>query len=135
MYECGTFAPMERKIIFTKEAPAAIGPYSQAVMFGNHLYTSGQIAIDPVTNELFKGDIQQETTLVMHNLKAILHAAGMGFENVLKATIFLSDMGQFALVNEVYGSFFSEAPPARETVQVSVLPKGVNVEISMIAAK
>ena len=127
---------MERKIIFTEQAPAAIGPYSQAVMIGDFLYTSGQIALDPTTNELMTGDITTETHRVMQNLEAILTAAGLTFAHVVKTTIFLSDMGQFATVNTIYGSYFGDnPPPARETVQVSVLPKNVNVEISMIAAK
>lgn len=126
---------MEKKIIRTDNAPAPIGPYNQAVQFGNMLFVSGQIAIDPKTGELYTGDIQTETKLVMENLKAILTEAGMDFSNVLKSTIFLMDMGQFAHVNEVYGSYFSENPPARETVQVAGLPKGVKVEISVVAAK
>ena len=126
---------MEKKIIGTDAAPAPIGPYNQAVQFGNMLFISGQIALDPKTGELVQGDIKAETTKVMENLQAILKAAGMDFSNVLKSTIFLMDMGQFAQVNEVYGAYFDEDAPARETVQVSGLPKGVKVEISMIAAK
>ena len=126
---------MEKKIIRTNNAPAPIGPYNQAVQFGNMLFVSGQIAIDPKTNELYTGDIQTETKLVMENLKAILTEAGMDFSHVLKSTIFLMDMGQFAQVNQVYGSYFTENPPARETVQVAGLPKGVKVEISVVAAK
>lgn len=126
---------MEKKIIRTDNAPAPIGPYNQAVQFGNMLFVSGQIAIDPKTGELYTGDIQTETRLVMENLQAILTEAGMDFSNVLKSSIFLMDMGQFAQVNEVYGSYFSENPPARETVQVAGLPKGVKVEISVVAAK
>lgn len=126
---------MEKKIIRTDNAPAPIGPYNQAVQFGNLLFISGQIALDAVTGELVQGDIKEETHKVMQNLDAILKEAGMDFSNILKTTIFLMDMGQFAQVNEVYGSYFSENPPARETVQVSGLPKGVKVEISMIAGK
>ena len=126
---------MEKKIIGTDAAPAPIGPYNQAVQVGNMLFISGQIALDPKTGELVQGDIKAETTKVMENLQAILKAAGMDFSNVLKSTIFLMDMGQFAQVNEVYGAYFDEDAPARETVQVSGLPKGVKVEISMIAAK
>ena len=126
---------MEKKIIGTDAAPAPIGPYNQAVQFGNMLFISGQIALDPKTGELVQGDIKAETTKVMENLQAILKAAGMDFSNVLKSTIFLMDMGQFAQVNEVYGAYFDEDAPARETVQVSGLPNGVKVEISMIAAK
>ena|ERR1043165_8676835 len=125
---------MEKKIIRTGNAPAPIGPYNQAVQAGNMLFISGQIALDPKTGELLQGDIQAETKLVMENLKAILTEAGTDFSQVIKTTIFLMDMGQFAQVNEVYGSYFDNASaPARETVQVSGLPKGVKVEISMIA--
>lgn len=126
---------MERKIVNTNNAPAPIGPYNQAVQFGNMLFISGQVAIDPATGEVVQGDVQAETTQVMKNLQAILTEAGMDFSNVLKTSIFLMDMGQFALVNEIYGSYFKADPPARETVQVAGLPKGVKVEISMIAAK
>jgi len=130
-----TFAIMEKKIIRTDNAPAPIGPYNQAVQFGNMLFVSGQIALDPKTGELVQGDIKEETQMVMKNLEAVLQEAGMDFSNVLKTTIFLMDMGQFAQVNEVYGSYFQENAPARETVQVAGLPKGVKVEISVIAAK
>lgn len=126
---------MEKKIIRTDNAPAPIGPYNQAVQFGNMLFISGQIAIDPQTGNLLQENIQQETKQVMENLKAILTEAGMDFSNIIKTTIFLMDMGQFAQVNEIYGSYFADNAPARETVQVSGLPKGVNVEISMIAGK
>jgi 2-iminobutanoate/2-iminopropanoate deaminase len=126
---------MEKKIIITNNAPAPIGPYNQAVMAGNMLFISGQIALDTATGALVQDDIQAETNKVMENLAAILEAAGMDFSNVVKSSIFLMDMGQFALVNEVYGRFFTSNPPARETVQVAGLPKGVNVEISMIALK
>ncbi|HAV54764.1 RidA family protein [Aequorivita vladivostokensis] len=124
-----------KTIITTPHAPAPIGPYSQAVLKGNMLYTSGQIAIDPKTGNLVTDDIKTETKLVMENLKAILEKAGMGFENVLKSTIFISDMHNFAAINEVYGTYFNEATaPARETVEVANLPKFVNVEISVIAS-
>ncbi|QIE58470.1 RidA family protein [Rasiella rasia] len=124
-----------KKIIHTPDAPAPIGPYNQAVMLGNMLYTSGQIALDPKSGELVIGDIKTETTLVMENMKAVLKAAGMTFENVIKTSIFISDMGNFTAINEVYGSYFNEATaPARETVEVANLPKYVNVEISMIAS-
>ncbi len=126
---------MEKKIIRTDNAPAPIGPYNQAVQFGNMLFVSGQIALDAASGELVQGDIQTETNKVMENLQAILTEAGMDFSNVLKSTIFLMDMGQFAQVNEVYGSYFGEDAPARETVQVAGLPKGVKVEISVVAAK
>ncbi len=125
-----------KKIIFTDKAPAPIGPYNQAVLVGNTLYTSGQIAINPATNELVLDNIEDETKLVMENLKAVLEAAEMTFENVVKVSIFISDMGNFANINAVYGSYFNEATaPARETVQVACLPKNVNVEISAVAIK
>lgn len=122
-----------KKIIRTSNAPAPIGPYNQAVMAGNLLFVSGQIALDPATGNLVTGDIQTETKLVMENINAILTEVGLNFSNIVKTTIFLIDMGQFAQVNEVYGTYFAQDAPARETVQVSALPKGVNVEISVIA--
>ncbi|MCA0133511.1 RidA family protein [Winogradskyella alexanderae] len=123
-----------KKIINTSKAPAPIGPYNQAILTGNTLYTSGQIAIDPKTNELIKGSIEDETTQVMENLKAVLAEAGMTFENVVKTSIFISDMNNFSKINAVYSTYFDESyAPARETVEVSSLPKFVNVEISMIA--
>lgn len=125
-----------KKIINTPNAPAPIGPYNQAVLSGNTLYISGQIAFNPKTGALVLDDIKTETKQVMENLKAILKEANMTFEHVLKTTIFISDMNNFSLINEVYGSYFNEATaPARETVQVARLPKDVNVEISMIAVK
>jgi 2-iminobutanoate/2-iminopropanoate deaminase len=124
-----------KKIIKTTLAPTPIGPYNQAVMEGGLLFTSGQIAISPITGELIISDIKSETQLVMENLKAVLKKAGMTFENVLKTTIFITDMNNFSAINEVYGTYFDEeTAPARETVEVSNLPKFVNVEISMIAA-
>ncbi|MBT7305790.1 Rid family detoxifying hydrolase [Ulvibacter sp.] len=124
-----------KKIIHTDKAPAPIGPYSQAVQFGNMLYTSGQIAINPTTGDLEIEDIKAETRLVMENLRAVLQAAGMNFEHVIKASIFVSDMHNFAAINQVYATYFNEATaPARETVEVANLPKFVNVEISMIAS-
>lgn len=123
-----------KKIIFTKNAPAPIGPYNQAVLKGNTLYTSGQIAINPLTGELVTDNIEAETQQVMQNMKAVLEAAGMTFENVVKTTIFIMNMNDFGSINAVYGSYFNEeTAPARETVQVACLPKNVNVEISMIA--
>lgn len=124
---------MSKTIIKTSYAPAPIGPYNQAILAGNTLYISGQICIDPATGELKNKDIQEETHQVMHNLKAILQEAGMDFGRVVKTTIFLTDMHQFGEVNQVYGKYFESDFPARETVQVSALPKFVNVEISMIA--
>ena len=125
-----------KTIINTENAPAPIGPYNQAVLSGNTLYISGQIPIDPVSGNLVEGDIKLEAKQCMENLKAILNAADMGFDNVVKSSIFLADMNKFSSVNEVYGSYFDEATaPARETVEVANLPKFVNVEISMIAVK
>ncbi|WP_281232711.1 Rid family detoxifying hydrolase [Flavobacterium gelatinilyticum] len=125
-----------KKIIFTEKAPAPIGPYNQAVLSGNTLYASGQIAINPVSGELVTDTINNETTQVMENIAAILEAANMTFENVVKATIFIMDMNNFGAINTVYGSYFNEkTAPARETVQVACLPKNVNVEISIIAVQ
>jgi 2-iminobutanoate/2-iminopropanoate deaminase len=125
---------MEKKIIRTENAPAPIGPYNQAVQVGNMLFVSGQIALDPKDGSLFVGDIATETEIVMNNISAILTAAGMTYENIIKTSIFLMDMGKFAAVNEVYARYFSDNYPARETVQVAGLPRGVQVEISVIAA-
>lgn len=125
-----------KKIITTDKAPEPIGPYNQAVLLGNLLYTSGQIAINPKTGILETDTIEAETTLVMENLKAILEAAKMSFENVIKTSIFVSDMHNFSKINDVYGRYFNaETAPARETVEVANLPKFVNVEISVIAAR
>jgi len=124
-----------KKIIESKEAPAPIGPYSQAVMYGDVLYVSGQIAINAATGEMDNASIAAETERVMHNLEAVLKETGMDFNNVLKCSIFLSDMGDFSSVNEVYAKYFTSNPPARETVAVRTLPKNVNVEISCIAGR
>ena len=125
-----------KTIINTPNAPAPIGPYNQAILTGNTLYISGQIAFDPNTNELVLDTIEAETSQVMENLKAVLAAADMTFENVVKSSIFISDMNSFGQINEVYGTYFNaETAPARETVEVANLPKFVNVEISMIAVK
>ncbi|HKB45757.1 MAG TPA: RidA family protein [Chitinophagaceae bacterium] len=133
---------MSKTIITTTNAPAPIGPYNQAIQTGNPdgsgqvmLFISGQVCIDPATGNLKNKDLQEETHQVMHNLKAILQQAGMDFSNVVKTTIFITDMNRFAEMNEVYGKYFKTNFPARETVQVSALPKFVNVEISMIAVK
>ena len=126
---------MEKEIINSPEAPAPIGPYNHAVKFGNMLFVSGQIPFNQERNELITSGIQDETRQCLENVKAILSTAGYGFENVLKATIFITDMGQFSLINEVYATYFTENEPARECVQVAALPRGVNVEISVIAAK
>ena len=125
-----------KKIIFTDKAPAPIGPYNQAVLVGNTLYTSGQIAINPSTGELVLDSIEEETKQVMENMKAVLETAEMTFENVIKTSIFIMNMGDFAKINAVYGTYFDEkTAPARETVQVACLPKNVNIEISMLAIK
>jgi 2-iminobutanoate/2-iminopropanoate deaminase len=125
-----------KKIIFTEKAPAPIGPYNQAVLSGNTLYASGQIAINPATGELVTENINDETKQVMENIAAILEAANMTFENIVKATIFIMDMNNFGAINTIYGSYFNEkTAPARETVQVACLPKNVNVEISIIAVQ
>jgi 2-iminobutanoate/2-iminopropanoate deaminase len=126
---------MSKEIIFSKEAPAPIGPYSQAVKAGNTLYVSGQIPLDADTGELINENIIEETHAVMKNLEAVLRAAGFEFADVVKCTIFIKDMGQFGTINEAYGQYFKTNPPARETVEVSRLPKDVNVEISCIAVK
>lgn len=124
---------MPKQIINTEKAPSPIGPYNQAVKAGDLLFVSGQIAIDPTTNELIQGTIKEEAHRVMQNLQAILTEAHITFEHIVKTTIFLSDMSLFAEVNEVYGSYFNGDFPARETVAVKGLPKGVNVEISVVA--
>lgn len=122
-----------KKIIHTDHAPKAVGPYSQAVQMGDFLFCSGQISIDPSTNEVFTGDIKKQTEMVMKNVEAVLQAAGLNFSNIIKTTIFITNMNDFAAVNEVYAKFFTQAPPARSTVAVAGLPKGVNVEIEVIA--
>ncbi|CAI8184584.1 MAG: 2-iminobutanoate/2-iminopropanoate deaminase [Formosa sp. Hel1_33_131] len=125
-----------KTIITTDKAPAPLGPYNQAVLVGNMLYTSGQIAINPESGALILDTIELETTQVMKNLEAVLEAADMNFENVIKSSIFISDMNNFAKINTIYGQYFNEATaPARETVEVANLPKFVNVEISVIAVK
>jgi 2-iminobutanoate/2-iminopropanoate deaminase len=125
-----------KKIIFTEKAPAPIGPYNQAVLSGNTLYASGQIAINPASGELITENINDETKQLMENIAAILEAANMTFENVVKATIFIMDMNNFGAINTIYGSYFNEkTAPARETVQVACLPKNVNIEISIIAVQ
>jgi 2-iminobutanoate/2-iminopropanoate deaminase len=124
---------MDKKAISTENAPAAIGPYEQAIRIGDFLYTSGQIAMDPKTGEMVSGDIEAETDCVLKNLQAILSADGMTFDNVIKTTVYLADMANFARMNQVYDSFFSTSKPARSCVQAAALPKGANVEIDIIA--
>ena len=125
---------MSKKIIETDKAPKPIGPYSQAVQYGNLLFTSGQIAINPATGELSNGNVEEQTNLVLDNLKAVLSEAGSSLDKVIKTTIFLKDMNDFAKVNEVYSNYFDASKPARSTVEVSCLPKNVLVEIDCIAA-
>jgi len=123
------------KVILTSNAPQPIGPYSQAIMNNNTLYVSGQIAIIPQTGEINLSSIENETKQVMENIKAIIETAGLTMSHIVKTSIFLTNMGNFSKVNEVYGTYFKESPPARETIQVSALPKNVNIEISVIAIK
>ncbi len=126
---------MSKNVVYSADAPEPIGPYSQGIQAGNFLFVSGQIGFDKTTNNLVTNDIHLETHRVMKNLLAVLKAGGMDFSNVVKCTIFLKDMNNFPKVNETYGSYFTTAPPARETVEVARLPKDVNVEISCIAVK
>ena len=122
-----------KKIVSTGEAPAAIGPYSQAVRSGNFLFCSGQIPLDPKSGQIVSGDIAAHTRRVLDNIGAVLKAEGLTFETIVKTTIFLTDLADFQTVNEIYGSYFKQQPPARSTVQVSALPKGANIEIEVIA--
>lgn len=124
-----------KKIILTDKAPAPVGPYSQAVQMGSTLYCSGQIAIDPATNQVMLGSVSEQAQLVMKNIGAVLAEAKMGYEHIVKTTIFLTNMADFAAVNEVYGKFFSANPPARSTIAVAGLPKGVQVEIEVLAIR
>jgi 2-iminobutanoate/2-iminopropanoate deaminase len=126
---------MANQVIATDEAPKAIGPYSQAIASGDLVFTSGQIPLDPKTQEMVKGDIRAQAERVMENLRGVLEAAGASFAQVVKTTIFLADLGDFTAVNEVYGKRFASSPPARSTVQVAALPKGARVEIEMIAVR
>lgn len=126
---------MQKKIISTKSAPAAIGPYSQAVMAGNTLYCSGQIAIDPSTGNIVDETIEKESEQVMVNIGGVLKEAGMDYSNIVKCSIFMADMGDYAAINAVYARYFESEPPAREAVAVRTLPKNVRVEISVIAVK
>jgi 2-iminobutanoate/2-iminopropanoate deaminase len=122
-----------KKIISTSDAPAAIGPYSQAIRAGSTIYCSGQIPLDPKTGQIISGGIDAQTRRVLDNITALLKAEGLGFGNIVKTTIFLTNLGDFQTVNEVYGSYFKSQPPARSTVQISALPKGANIEIEVIA--
>lgn len=124
---------MNKEIISTKDAPAAVGPYSQAVKVGDLVYTAGQIPLDPATSKLAPGDIAAQTDRVMQNLHAVLTAAGSSLDNVVKTTIFLTDMGHYRTVNEVYGRYMANNPPARSAIQVAALPLGALIEIEMVA--
>ncbi len=130
-----TPASTRREIVNSPNAPAAIGPYSQAILAGNTLYCSGQIAFVPETGELLRGDVEEEAARALENLGAVLHAAGMSFRNVVTCTVYLIDINDYGQVNEVYARYFSESPPARETIEVSALPRGARVEISCIAVR
>ncbi len=125
----------QHEIVSTPNAPTAIGPYSQGVLAGDTLYLAGQIAIDPATNELEPGTIEEETALVLENLQAVLEAAGMSLTNVVATTVFMADLGEFARMNEVYGTFFTANPPARATVQAARLPRDVKIEIAAVAVR
>ncbi|MEJ2749883.1 MAG: RidA family protein [Anaerolineae bacterium] len=124
---------MKKKIVHTEKAPAAVGPYSQAVKIGDLVYTAGQIALDPATGQMVEGDVQAQTEQVLQNLQAVLKAAGSSLKKVVKTTVFLQDMGDFKAMNEVYGRYFDKKPPARSAVQVAALPLGAQVEIEAVA--
>lgn len=126
---------MSRTAVETDQAPAAIGPYSQAIVTGDLVFTAGQIALDPATGEIVDGGIVPETTQILRNLAAVLEAAGSGLDRVVKTTVFLADMGEFAAMNEVYGTFFGDPPPARAAIQAAGLPRGVRVEIDCVAVR
>lgn len=127
--------PTRREIIDSPNAPAAIGPYSQAILAGNTLYCSGQIAFDPQTGDLLKSDIEEEAARTLENLGAVLKAAGMSYRNVVSCTVYLTDINDYGQVNEVYARYFNESPPAREALEVSALPRGARVEVSCIAVR
>jgi 2-iminobutanoate/2-iminopropanoate deaminase len=124
---------MKRKIVHTDDAPAAVGPYSQAVKIGKLVYTAGQIPLDPATGKMVEGDVQAQTDRALQNLQAVLEAASSSLSNVVKTTVFLQNMGDFAAMNEVYGRYFNEKPPARSAVEVAALPLGAQVEIEAVA--
>ena len=127
--------PSHREYVRTPKAPAAIGPYSQAVLVGDTLYCSGQIALDPTTGQLIQGDIEEEAARVLDNVGAVLHAAGMDFQHVVQCSVYLTSLDDYAPVNEVYARYFSEATPAREALQVAALPRGARVEIACLAVR
>ncbi|MCS7229612.1 MAG: RidA family protein [Candidatus Kryptonium sp.] len=126
---------MERKTIYTEKAPKPIGPYSQAIVAGDFIFTSGQIPIDPKTNQIVQGDIKEQTKQVLENLKAVLEAAGATFDDVVKVNVYMRDLNEFPAMNEVYSEYFKNSPPARTTVEVSRLPRDVKIEIDLIAVK
>jgi 2-iminobutanoate/2-iminopropanoate deaminase len=128
-------SPSRREFVRTGHAPAAIGPYSQGVLVGDALYCSGQIALDPETGRLIEGEIEEEAVRVLENLGAVLRAAGLDYEHVVRCTVYLTSLDDYAPVNEVYARYFSEAPPAREALQVAALPRGARVEISCVAVR
>jgi 2-iminobutanoate/2-iminopropanoate deaminase len=124
---------MEKKVVFTEKAPKPIGPYSQAIIAGNLIFTAGQIPIDPATNQVVQGDIKEQTRRVLENLRAILESVGATFDDVVKVTIYMKDLNEFSAMNEVYSEYFKNSPPARTTVEVSRLPRDVKIEIDLIA--
>jgi 2-iminobutanoate/2-iminopropanoate deaminase len=124
---------MEKKVVFTEKAPKPIGPYSQAIIAGNLIFTAGQIPIDPATNQVVQGDIKEQTMRVLENLRAILESVGATFDDVVKVTIYMKDLNEFSAMNEVYSEYFKNSPPARTTVEVSRLPRDVRIEIDLIA--
>lgn len=126
---------MEKRVVYTEKAPKPIGPYSQAIIAGDFIFASGQIPIDPKTNQLVQGDIKEQTRRVLENLKAILEEAGVTLDDVVKVTIYIKDLGEFAGMNDVYSQYFKNSPPARTTVEVSRLPRDVKIEIDLIAVK
>jgi 2-iminobutanoate/2-iminopropanoate deaminase len=124
---------MEKKVVFTEKAPKPIGPYSQAIIAGNLIFTAGQIPIDPATNQVVQGDIKEQTRRVLENLRAILESVGATFDDIVKVTIYMKDLNEFSAMNEVYSEYFKNSPPARTTVEVSRLPRDVRIEIDLIA--
>ncbi|CUS96472.1 endoribonuclease L-PSP [Candidatus Chrysopegis kryptomonas] len=126
---------MERKVVYTEKAPKPVGPYSQAIIAGDFIFTAGQIPIDPKTNQVVQGDIKEQTKQVLENLKAVLESAGATFDDVVKVTVYMRDLNEFSAMNEVYSEYFKNSPPARTTVEVSRLPRDVKIEIDLIAVK
>nr|WP_072151937.1 RidA family protein [Candidatus Kryptobacter tengchongensis] len=126
---------MEKKIVYTEKAPKPVGPYSQAVIAGDFIFTAGQIPIDPKTNQVVQGDIKEQTKQVLENLKAVLEASGATFDDVVKVTVYMRDLNEFSAMNEIYSEYFKNSPPARTTVEVSRLPRDVKIEIDLIAVR